>query len=172
MSNWRFNIGDVVSILCVTVDGIPQLILPAEKNNWADAQVHTFPVIGRCQRNGHLVLWINKDDFDPHRYLVERVNEYYTSIYDVDTKYNNEKCLVVSPDAIYVPADHKKIVQQIHMAVPGGCNCVICGHWRDWANSNLPDGAFACHSCQTTKGWKIREYLKGIGVDPNSFSFN
>ena len=58
-----------------------------------------------------------------------------------------------------------KVVTQIHSSDPGGCSCVICRNFIQYADPNLPNGGFVCRQCRQTKMYMIRPYLENNNIE-------
>ncbi len=159
------KIGDIVCVLCLQQSDRTQVLLPAQRRssfNAIDITEHSAQIIGIHQMDSDNMICLC--DFNPHSYFSFKVSSYQAKSHNVDDKFLDHKAAFINARMIWV-AKSAAVVPQVHLSTPGGCWCVICPKFIQYAESNMPNGCFVCRSCRQTRMYRVEPYLKKNNID-------
>jgi hypothetical protein len=155
----KYKIGDVVTVLYIQNSDLSlQLIPAAQRNDHEGLLEHKVQIVGLDNR--HFIILCS---FDPHSYFSQKIDDDDIIDYNISLKFLGQMAAVIDENFIWEPAI--KTSAQIHSNDPGGCGCVICHNFIQYADPNLPNGGFVCRTCRQTRTYMVRPYLEKNGIE-------
>ena len=162
-----YEIGDNVCIVCLEKsDKSIELIHTGNRGLYDEDSLteHHVKIIGKNKGNDQD--YIALCDFDPFYYIAFKVNDYFIRNFNIAPNFLGERAVRFFMENILVKPQPNK-VDQIILNKPGGYPCEICKKHIQYASPNLPNGSFICRRCKNSKMYKIEDYFRENGIDPN-----